>query len=317
MVNKHVCFCIHTYIIYYVTASQNETVHEPFQHGLGFSVQWFDVLHVEVEQRIEASLQICRERVKASKLPQVTPSTPIPCTRNQTSPLVKSSFSYPMTPLKYNSSMLTSASDLDTPPSNLLLSLGCCAPILVQHCPVCFAGTTFGRPLSDGGDIHVAMDGNFHHRHRQSASDSPPFYDPAYFLPKRQVDAIGTHIEKQRKTLPKARKALVPNKAIDSCESSYEATDGKKQKASMEGRSEGGGGGGDGWWSDWKIIKTKMTVEEKPRTARWTLVKAVRPAMVKQENGVRLSEGRGQNNQQPTPNDNNKRVVVFLCSSGI
>jgi len=33
--------------------------------------------------------------------------------------------------------------------------------------------------------------------------------------------------------------------------------------------------------------------------------------------GVHLSEGRGQNNQQPTPNDNNKRVVVFLCGSGI
>jgi len=35
------------------------------------------------------------------------------------------------------------------------------------------------------------------------------------------------------------------------------------------------------------------------------------------EGVVRLSEGRGQNNQQPTPNDNNKRVVVFLYSSGI
>jgi len=32
--------------------------------------------------------------------------------------------------------------------------------------------------------------------------------------------------------------------------------------------------------------------------------------------GVRLSEGRGQNNQQPTPNDNKKQVVVFLCGSG-
>jgi len=32
---------------------------------------------------------------------------------------------------------------------------------------------------------------------------------------------------------------------------------------------------------------------------------------------VRLSEGRGQNNQQPTPKDNNKRVVVFHCGSGI
>jgi len=32
---------------------------------------------------------------------------------------------------------------------------------------------------------------------------------------------------------------------------------------------------------------------------------------------VCLSEGRGQNNQQPTPNDNKKQVVVFLCGSGI
>jgi len=36
-----------------------------------------------------------------------------------------------------------------------------------------------------------------------------------------------------------------------------------------------------------------------------------------EDTAVRLSEGRGQNNQQPTPNDNNKRVVVFLCGSGI
>jgi len=78
------------------------------------------------------------------------------------------------------------------------------------------------------------MDGNFHHRHRRSAGTSPPFYDPAYFLPKHQVDAIGTHIEKQHKAPPKARKGPVPDEAIDSCESSYEATDGKKQKASMD-----------------------------------------------------------------------------------
>jgi len=40
------------------------------------------------------------------------------------------------------------------------------------------------------------------------------------------------------------------------------------------------------------------------KTGRWEMT------------AVRLSEGRGQNNQQPTPNDNNKRVVVFLCGSG-
>jgi len=57
-------------------------------------------------------------------------------------------------------------------------------------------------------------------------------------------------------------------------------------------------------------------------------VEDIRPEKVLQGHGVqeqwgtglcavRLSEGRGQNNQQPTPNDNNKRVVVFLCGSGI
>lgn len=45
---------------------------------------------------------------------------------------------------------------------------------------------------------------------------------------------MGTHIEKQRKKPHKTRKPVVPDNAIDSCEASYEAADGKKQKASMD-----------------------------------------------------------------------------------
>jgi len=45
---------------------------------------------------------------------------------------------------------------------------------------------------------------------------------------------MGIHIEKQQKKLPKACEATVPDEAIDSCESSYEAADKKKQKASMD-----------------------------------------------------------------------------------
>ncbi|KIK15613.1 hypothetical protein PISMIDRAFT_114874, partial [Pisolithus microcarpus 441] len=45
-----------------------------------------------------------------------------------------------------------------------------------------------------GSNIHVAMDGNFHHHHRHSVGDSPSSYEPSYFLPKVQVDAIGCHI---------------------------------------------------------------------------------------------------------------------------
>ena len=80
----------------------------------------------------------------------------------------------------------------------------------------------------------MATDGNFHHRHRRSAGDSPPFHNPEYFLPKLQVDTMGVHVAKQRKKPPQARTSSIPDEAIDSCELSYEAADSKKQKTSME-----------------------------------------------------------------------------------
>ncbi|KAG6374278.1 hypothetical protein JVT61DRAFT_4300 [Boletus reticuloceps] len=61
----------------------------------------------------------------------------------------------------------------------------------MQRCPACFGGNMFGLPLDDGADIHVATDGNFHHRHRHSSGDCTPFHVPAYILPKAQVDLVG------------------------------------------------------------------------------------------------------------------------------
>ncbi|KAG2751901.1 hypothetical protein P692DRAFT_201838643 [Suillus brevipes Sb2] len=111
---------------------------------------------------------------------------------------------------------------------------GQCASILTQRCPACFGGNLFGRPLSEGGDINVAMDSNFHHRHQQSAGDCPRFYKPSYFLPKTQVDDVGHRIILKCKQAPKIRSPLVLDEAINQCEHSYEAADGKKQKAAME-----------------------------------------------------------------------------------
>ena len=45
---------------------------------------------------------------------------------------------------------------------------------------------------------------------------------------------MGTHVVKERKKIPRARTSSVPDEAIDACELSYEAADGKKQKMSME-----------------------------------------------------------------------------------
>ena len=125
-----------------------------------------------------------------------------------------------------SSSMPTTAVQLESRSS--------CAQILIQHCPVCFGGTSFGRSLENGGDIHVATDSNFHHRHRRSAGDCPTFYEPSYFISKRQVDAVGRHIDHACHHPSKTSQSGVPNEAIDQCEASYEATDGQKQKTAMD-----------------------------------------------------------------------------------
>ncbi|KIK16302.1 hypothetical protein PISMIDRAFT_15932 [Pisolithus microcarpus 441] len=78
------------------------------------------------------------------------------------------------------------------------------------------------------------MDGNFHHRHRRSAGDCPLFYDPVYFLPKSQVNDVGQRIDTARKWPLRQCNMSVPDEAIDQCENSYEAANGKKQKAAME-----------------------------------------------------------------------------------
>lgn len=126
------------------------------------------------------------------------------------------------------------AEDQDTTSVPSSLRNGQCAPILVQRCPACFGGILFGRPTAEGGDIHIATDGNFHHRHRRAAGDCPHFYDPTYFLPKEFVDRVGHRIDAQRKRPAKTHAPLVPDEAIDQCETAYEAADGKKQKAAMD-----------------------------------------------------------------------------------
>ncbi|KAG1882368.1 hypothetical protein F4604DRAFT_1990635 [Suillus subluteus] len=180
--------------------TQGQVIQEPFRRGLGQAVQWYDILQTEVKRQTEAAVQICRERVYKARSPQCNEEA-----------------------------------SLSTPkPSNTSLLQGQCAAILMQRCPACFGGVLFGRPLSEGGDIHVATDGNFHHRHRQSAGDCPRFYEPSYFLPKTQVDDVGRWIISKCKRAPKIRPSVVPDEAIDQCEHSYEAADGKKQKAAME-----------------------------------------------------------------------------------
>ncbi|KAG1863946.1 hypothetical protein C8R48DRAFT_833650 [Suillus tomentosus] len=153
---------------YQMTDAQGEVIQDPFRRGLGYAVQWYDILQVEVERQVEMVVQQHRDHIAKFQVSSRVPNSP---------------------------------------------SLTQCAPLLVQRCPACFAGILHGRSTDEGGDIHVAMDGNFHHRHRRAAGDCPNFYDPTYFLPKSFVDAIGRHIDTQRKRPVKSHVPLVPNEA--------------------------------------------------------------------------------------------------------
>ena len=85
-----------------------------------------------------------------------------------------------------------------------------------------------------GGDCHAATDGNFHHRHLARVGDSPSFYNPDYFISKAQVDAVGNRIERARQKPSRVYNTKVPDAAIDECEDSHEAADGRKEKTSGE-----------------------------------------------------------------------------------
>jgi hypothetical protein len=122
----------------------------------------------------------------------------------------------------------------DFPPPTL--HPGRCAPLLVQQCPAFFGGVLHGRPMDEEGDAHVTTDGNFHHCYRCAAGDCPPFYDPMYIIPKNFINEISCHIDTQHKHLPKAHTPIVPDEAVDQCETAYEAADSKKkeQKTAMD-----------------------------------------------------------------------------------
>lgn len=77
-----------------------------------------------------------------------------------------------------------------------------------------------------GGDIHVAVDASFSHRHLRRAGDTPCFFEPSYVLPKDFVDSVGARIEGLRKKPPKPTYIpKLPDAVVDLCASGLVAAD--------------------------------------------------------------------------------------------
>ena len=87
-------------------------------------------------------------------------------------------------------------------------------------------------------DFIVATDGNFSQRHLALAGDCPKFYEPLYFLSKEVVDEVGSRIDAAR---PKRRlRTVVPDEAIDLCESGHVAGKGSNVKTNSKQFDDGG-----------------------------------------------------------------------------
>ncbi|TFK69138.1 hypothetical protein BDN72DRAFT_768358 [Pluteus cervinus] len=175
----------------------------PFRRGFGIAVQWFDALRTLIEKEVESAV--------TDSIARVTPPNP--------DKVCETDFH-------------TGASSISKPAPQL--TRGQAARFLVNRCPACFGHAEWGRSLNNGGDVHVCLDGNFHHRHQTAAGDGPKVIDPDWLLSKVQVDEVGRQMEEARSKGPKKYAPKAPDEAIDDCQDSYEAADGDKKKATTD-----------------------------------------------------------------------------------
>ncbi|KAJ3554830.1 hypothetical protein NM688_g2903 [Phlebia brevispora] len=149
---------------------KGESIKDPFRRGLGSAIQWYEMLRVNIEKKVESVVDSARRSVIIARQKGIEGR-------------------------KGNQKPTSNSSE------------------------------------SAGGDIHVALDANFSHRHLKSAGDSPPFYEPSYFLPDEFVKEIGDRIaDKRKKPINKKWIPPVPDSAVDACQHGHEAANEHKVK---------------------------------------------------------------------------------------
>ncbi|KAJ8094913.1 hypothetical protein PM082_010129 [Marasmius tenuissimus] len=90
------------------------------------------------------------------------------------------------------------------------------------------------------GDLHVALDGNFHHRHLKLGGDGVPFHQSTRFLSKEFVDEIGARVTAARARPPQRQETKLPDDIVDADQESYKAARGDNKRQSNEAFDENG-----------------------------------------------------------------------------
>ncbi|KAH0580597.1 hypothetical protein H2248_002089 [Termitomyces sp. 'cryptogamus'] len=195
-----------------VLNKQGWPVEEPFHRGLGYAAQWYDDLQIWLEQHVDGALLDADSHVRDENFF----SSSLTMTQNSSDDGLCFSDTSSQAGVHHPPPLI------NTSPSNRALFPGECARVLQHRCPACFGGNLFSRSLNkEGGDIH--------------------FYKPIYILPKEYIDNVGAQIESLRKTCkPHPRQPIVPNEAVNECESSHIAGKGSNVKTNMERYDDSG-----------------------------------------------------------------------------
>ncbi|KAG5353617.1 hypothetical protein C0989_004726 [Termitomyces sp. Mn162] len=196
-------------------------IQDAFHQGLGYAMQWYNNLRICLKHHVNAAILKANSQIQEYTNPNLNSEASI---KDEDAIIPDHSISIP------------SSSINEPSPSRVVMLPRECGHLLQQRCPACFGGNFFGCSLEeDGGDIQVCVDGNFNHQHFWSAGDCPNFYNPVYILSKNYVNDVRAHIETLQKTpKPHQHKTVVPDKAVNECESSHTAGSGSNVKTNME-----------------------------------------------------------------------------------
>ncbi|KAJ6606334.1 hypothetical protein DFH09DRAFT_896986 [Mycena vulgaris] len=175
-----------------VLSREGNYVKDPYREGLGSAIQWYSNLRSVLQRETEAVLSDAQQSLLDDRL--------------------------------HPEFLVTVSTDASEASSAATGPLSEC----VSLCSSALHSLTI---IYRGGDIQLGSDGCFSYRHLRSAGDGPISYDPAYFLSKEKVDAIGDKLTKARSKKPSAYTFPIPKEAVDACEASWTAANEKKLKS--------------------------------------------------------------------------------------
>ncbi|KAF7981244.1 hypothetical protein HWV62_34613 [Athelia sp. TMB] len=214
---------------------------DPYRRSLTSAIQWHDTLQIEVQLRLDTVLVSCNSILKdyrASQLRYGGDTAVADITGIASDEAASATEPAALQPVLCNEGVTVLATgqpglaEIQTTGEPALVR-GEADRQLQKLCPACFGGSRWGRHLDEGGDVHMALDGNFHHRHQASSSDGPHFHDAHQIIPKDQVDAVGNRIDAARKRPARKFRPKVPEEVIQECQDSHTAADGRKAKTDM------------------------------------------------------------------------------------